>query len=303
MAESPPDIEALSLDALQRLVLRQLEEIAALKSEIAALREDNARLKGLKGRPNIKPSGMDKTVAERRQSKKRRKQARRGQKIARLVIDEERRLALQAPPGSRFKGSEAYVVQDLVIRPHTVRYRRERWVTPSGKTLVAPLPAGTRGHFGPELRRLVLALYHRGQTTVARLVALLGDLGVLISKRQVMRLLNQAQARFTDEAGAVLRAGLEGAAWISVDDTGARHRARNGVTTQIGNDRFAYFATTFSKSRRNFLELLRAGQAGYRINDAALAYMRQRNLAGPVIARLAGAHRHHFADEAAWLAK
>ena len=302
MAESPPDIEALSLDALQRLVLRQLEEIAALKSEIAALREDNARLKGLKGRPNIKPSGMDKTVAERRQSKKRRKQARRGQKIARLVIDEERRLALQAPPGSRFKGSEAYVVQDLVIRPHTVRYRRERWVTPSGKTLVAPLPAGTRGHFGPELRRLVLALYHRGQTTVARLVALLGDLGVLISKRQVMRLLNQAQARFTDEAGAVLRAGLEGAAWISVDDTGARHRARNGVTTQIGNDRFAYFATTFSKSRRNFLELLRAGQAGYRINDAALAYMRQRNLAGPVIARLAGAHRHHFADEAAWLA-
>ena len=149
MAESPPDIEALSLDALQRLVLRQLEEIAALKSEIAALREDNARLKGLKGRPNIKPSGMDKTVAERRQSKKRRKQARRGQKIARLVIDEERRLTLQAPPGSRFKGSEAYVVQDLVIRPHTVRYRRERWVTPSGKTLVAPLPAGTRGHFGP----------------------------------------------------------------------------------------------------------------------------------------------------------
>ena len=97
---------------------------------------------------------------------------------------------------------------------------------PSGKTLVAPLPAGVAGHFGPELRRLVLALYHRGQTTVARLVALLGDLGVLISKRQVMRLLNEAGTRFTGEAGAVLRAGLEGAAWISVDDTGARHRAR-----------------------------------------------------------------------------
>ncbi len=30
--------------------------------------------------------------------------------------------------------------------------------------------------------------------------------------------------------------------------------------------------------------------------------MRQRKLAGPVIARLAGADRHHFADEAAWLA-
>jgi hypothetical protein len=34
-----------------------------------------------------------------------------------------------------------------------VRYRRERWLTPTGETLVAPLPAGIRGHFGPELRR------------------------------------------------------------------------------------------------------------------------------------------------------
>ncbi len=190
------------------------------------LREEIARLKGLKGRPNLKPSGMNKKAVERRQTKERRKQARRGKKNARLLIDEERRLAVEAPPGSRFKGTEDYVVQDLLVRPYTVRYQRERWVTPSGKTLVAPLPAGIAGHFGPELRRLVLALYHRGQTTVARLVALLRDLGVEISKRQVMRLLNEGQARFTGEAGAVLRAGLEGAAWISVDDTGARHRAR-----------------------------------------------------------------------------
>ncbi len=301
MVESLPDIEALSLDDLKRLVLHLLEEKAALGAEIKGLREENARLKGLKGRPKIKPSGMDKKVAERRKAKEGRKQARRGQKNARLVIDEERRLAVEAPPGSRFKGTEDYLVQDLLIRPHTVRYRRERWLTPSGKTLVAPLPAGIAGHFGPELRRLVLALYHRGQTTVARLAALLRDLGVEISKRQVLRLLNEAGARFTGEAGAVLRAGLEGAAWISVDDTGARHRARNGVCTQIGNTDFAWFATTFSKSRGNFLELLRAGHEDYAVNDAALAYMRQRNLAGPVIARLAGADRHHFADEAAWM--
>ena len=64
----------------------------------------------------------------------------------------------------------------------------------------------------------MLALYHRGQTTVARLVALLGDLGVLISKRQVMRLLNDAGGHFGGEAAAVLEAGLKSAAWISVDD-------------------------------------------------------------------------------------
>ncbi len=195
VSDSPPDIEALSLDDLKGLVLRQLEEIAALKSEIAGLREEIARLKGLKGRPKLKPSGMDKKAAARRKAKEGRTQARRGQKNARLVIDEERRLTVEAPPGSRFKGTEAYVVQDLLVRPYTLRYQRERWLTPSGATLVAPLPAGIVGHFGPELRRLVLALYHRGQSTVARLVALLGDLGVLISKRQVMHLLNEAGPR------------------------------------------------------------------------------------------------------------
>ena len=46
----------------------------------------------------------------------------------------------------------------------------------------------------------------------------------------------------------------------------------------------AWFATGFSKSRRNFLELLRARHDDYLVNDAALADMRGRRLAGPVVA-------------------
>src|SRR5215218_10581699 len=95
------------------------------------------------------------------------------------------------------------------------------------------------------------------------------------------------QGTFLDEAREVLRAGLAAASWISVDDTGARHRHRNGVRTQLGNDHFAAFATTASKSRLNFLEVLRAGFTDYVINAEALAYMRRRSLAGSVIASLA----------------
>ena len=82
----------------------------------------------------------------------------------------------------------------------------------------------------------------------------------MISKRQVVRLLTDGKQSFLDEARAVLRAGLTNAAWITVDDTGARHKAKNGFCTQIGNAQFAWFGTTGSKSRLNFLELLRAGQ-------------------------------------------
>src|SRR4029077_2692119 len=81
------------------------------------------------------------------------------------------------------------------------------------------------------------------------------------------------------------RAGLSSAKWITVDDTGARHKAANGFCTQIGNAHFAWFGTTGSKNRGNFLDLLRAGHADYVINAEALAYMRQRALSGPVIAR------------------
>jgi len=206
------------------------------------------------------------------------------------------------PPGSRFKGYESFVVQNLVFRPHVTRYRRERWRTPDGHTITAALPAGVDGHFGPELRRFILAQHHQGQVTVARLLAQLRAIGIDVSKRQIMRLLIEGQEGFIDEARDVLRAGLIDAAWISVDDTGARHKAANGVCTQIGNDHFTWFGTTASESRLNFLDLLRAGHTDYVINAAALTYMRGRGLTGPVIGALAEQVDTHFATPMAWQA-
>jgi hypothetical protein len=107
---------------------------------------------------------------------------------------------------------------------------------------------------------------------------------------------------FLDEAERVLRAGLETASWISVDDTGARHKAANGVTTQIGNAHFTWFGTTESKSRLNFLSLLRVGYDDYVINSAALDYLRQQNLAGWASEAVEGAPDKHFADAATWQA-
>ena len=87
MAGCLPDIEALAPDDLKGLVLQLLEDVVALKAENAALREEIARLKGLKGPPKLKPSGMEKATEPARAE---RKAGRRGGKIDRLVIDEER---------------------------------------------------------------------------------------------------------------------------------------------------------------------------------------------------------------------
>jgi hypothetical protein len=294
----PGDLDALSPTELKALVVRLLGKVVALEQTVAAQRAEIARLKGLKGRPVLKPSGMEEASEPKPPSPPK---GRRGPVRPRVAI-EDQVIEATVPLGSRFKGYADFLVQDLVLRARCIRYRRERWLTPDGQLIVAPLPGGVDGHFGPELRRFVLAQYHQGQVTVPRLVAQLRAVGLAISTRQVMRLLIQGQQRFCDEARDVLRAGLAQAAWITVDDTGARHKAANGTCTQIGNDHFAWFGTTPSKSRLNFLELLRAGHLDYVINAEALAYMRERALAGTIIQQLASQPKRSFPDQAAWQA-
>ena len=131
---------------------------------------------------------------------------------------------------------------------------------------------------------------------------MLRSVGVSISKRQLQRLLTDKQDGFIAEAQDVLRAGLETSRFVSVDDTGARHKGENGFCTQIGNDWFTWFGTRSSKSRLNFLGLLRAGHTDYVLNDAAYDYMRNQSLPAATIALLVGGQQTRFSDQAAWQA-
>jgi len=147
MAESTRDISVLGLEELKALLVQALEENARLKAENAELREEIARLKGLKGRPKLRPSGMEK-AAEAAGAKDGGRKGRRGAKRIKLAIDETRILKPDSTPeGARFKGYEDFIVQDTVIKPWTVLYRRERWLLPWGAFVLAPLPKEAASHF------------------------------------------------------------------------------------------------------------------------------------------------------------
>ena len=278
--------------------------LAKLRIEHQAVKDELARLKGLPPRPPVKPSGMDKSTDAKEPATSGRKKAerslrRRGRQLDRLKIGATVVVKANPPAGSRNKGFEDIVVQELSLFPQVTRYRRERWETADGKTIIADLDPAIVGGYGPNLHRFVLALHVSGQVTCDRIVALLNGMGVVISKRQVVRLLTARLETFRAEDEAVLKAGL-GGAYVTVDDTGARHAGKSGYTTQIGSDNFTTFRTGPSKSRLAFLSRLCGGASLYVINEAALDYMKERGLPLSTIGKFKEHKTQIFSSAADW---
>jgi hypothetical protein len=284
------------IDRLEQEVERLHLDNGNLRRDNQALKDEIARLKNLPPRPPFKPSGMEKATQPKPPGPGRRP----GRGAKRDRVTREVTLQVEVPPGSRFKGYKTVVWRDLVLVAEVVRYKRERWLTPEGRTLIAPLPEGIACGYGPGVRRFCLALHTQGQVTTERLTDLLNGIGLAISKREVVRLLTSDLEPFEQEDLAVLQEGLVSSPYLTVDDTGARHARRPGVTTQIGSERFTVFRTSRSKSRLNFLTLLRAGRDEHVVNEATLDYLRAQPVEGAVIARLAAHPDQVFNSQMEW---
>lgn len=291
-------------------IIEQLAEKVRQQEElIGQLQDEIAVLKGEKKRPTFKSSGMDKKTDTKDQdqgsdpqNKRKRPGSAKRHKTQQLRIHEDKKIPPEhVPEGSRFKGYQDWVVQELVIGTHNTRYRLERWLSPEGEELIGQLPDALKGqHFGPMLRGYILYQYHHAHVTRPVLQEQLQEWGIDISSGQIERILNQAHERFHAEKQAILAAGLEVSSAVTVDDTSARHQGRNGYTTQIGSAYFAWFESTGHKDRINFLKLLNPGPSSYVIDDQALAYMREQKLPNGPWRRLRNAPVKTWADAEHW---
>ena len=288
---------------LQEIAQKLADRVQLQEEEIQRLKDEIAVLKKQKKRPKIRPSKMDDSTggggSGSSGSARSRRSKTKSKKTQDLEIHHTEVVKVEGVQEDwTFKGYENYVVQDLRIEPDNTCYLLEQWQKPDGTYVSAKAPAG--GHYRATLVSYILHQYHHQHVTQPLLLEQLKELGFKISAGKLSELLIEGKEDFHREKDELLAVGKEVSSYLQTDDTGARHQGKNGYCTYIGNDLFAWFESTESKSRVNFLRLLGAEHSDYVVNAGALEYMQRHGLAKAKVAVLE-AHGGQFADHKAWM--
>ena len=170
--KSPLVIQLLAFIEQQGIIIQQQAE------QIQQLRDEIARLKNQPPRPDIKPSSLGEKKDESKTSKGKRPGSRKRYKTAKLKIHETKPIEPEhIPEGSEFKYYKPFVVQDLKIESHNIRYLLKVYETPDGRCVAGKLPEYLNGgHYGPALICFILYQHHHCQVTQPLLLEQLHEL-------------------------------------------------------------------------------------------------------------------------------
>jgi len=283
--EIPPDEDTPLVRKLVAVIERLFDEIDRLKG-----------LPELPKRAPVAPSPLSddsappsKQQADRKQARKKRKRPKNHKRSKLAQLKPAQTITLQpdnVPADAKPIGAKCFIVQELNLEAVTIRYRRQRYRLADGSILEAGRPDHLRSQFGPNLKAFVLYQYFHNQVTLPLLQRQLADLGISISAGQISRMITEGQESFHAEKESLLAAARDVSTFFQTDDTGAKHNGKNGHTLHIGNELFAYFVTTDSKNRLNFLEAIRSPYTDYVLGEDALFYLECHKFPARVLASL-----------------
>lgn len=286
-------LENLDLNGIQeenarklvKLLLNQIEELSAslrdARVENQRLRDEINRLKGEQGKPDIKANAAEgvtnhSSEKERHKKRERRKKSKKASlKIHREEVAQVKRESL--PTDAIFKGYEEVVIQDILLRADNVRFRKEKYYSPSQKkSYLANLPAGYEGQFGPGIKALLPTLYFGAEMTEPKIREFLGYVGIQISLGQISNMLIKGQEEFHAESEAVGEAGRNSSPHHNLDDTPVRVNGQNHHCHILCNPVYTSYHTRQHKDRLTILDVLRNGRVRiFRFNAEALSYLKE----------------------------
>ncbi len=269
--------------------------------EIQQLKDEIARLKGNPPKPNIRPSRLENSLDKKSVTggSKRKNSSRKRSKNVKIDKTVTRKVT-NRPKGAKTKGYREYTVQNISVKTENILYRLENIQLPDGSFVTANLPDSVKGHFGIELQQYILYMSYEMNISQSKIKTFLEIIGIDISDGEVNNILIKDKEKFHEEKENILEAGLETANFLVTDDTGARHGGDNGYANHIGNDFFAYFSSSDSKSRINFLKILRGKHIDYILNEASTDYIKKLKISNKLRKRLSNISFKTYKDKDDW---
>src|SRR5659263_394050 len=294
---NPDEIENKKYSEAFRLLFSiielQNEKIENLNSENQKLRDENNLLKGEQIKPKINGSKRNDDVSsetERKKlnpPKKRESNSRKDKvEIHNTEIREVDRSTL--PEDAVSKGYRYVTIRDIIVKPWNTNYRLEVFYSPSeGKTYTAKLPDGIKGEFGPGLRTHVITLYHVANVSEPKISEIMENMGVLISKATISRILTEDNDLFHEEKSEIFLSGLNSTTYQQIDDTSARVNGNNWYAQILCNPYYTAYFTVPNKNRETILDILLCGnERTYCFNEEAFELMETFNVSKIWMGRL-----------------
>lgn len=269
------NLAELNLDPpVRELVQRLLNHIEVLtkenrqlKEEIQQLRDENACLKGEKGKPEIKVNKKDEEdskadIQKKKETKKEINKEDSKKRSERIKIDREdvRKLdRSKLPEDIEHRGYREVVIQNIKFESDNVLYRLERVYSPSEeKFYEAKLPEGLeQQRYGNELRAFILRQYFELRIPQEKILEMLLSEGIVISAGEISEIITHKHIEvFEKERKEIMLAGLASTIYQNIDDTGGREDGVNQYISVICNEYYSSFYTNPRKDHETVAGLL-----------------------------------------------
>jgi len=182
-------------------------------------------------------------------------------KLPEIQIDREEKCAVdteQLPEDALFKGYEDKVVQDLIIKTDNVRFKREKYYSPSMKKIwLGKVPVGYEGDYGPHINSDIISMKYVNNMSIPKINEFFNNFGILISGSYISNRLTKNLDVFHQEKSEIYQASLECSSYQQIDDTASRVNGQNYYTQIVCNPLATVFFTTKRKDRLTILDVLR----------------------------------------------
>ena len=295
------DVDGIKDGKVRGIILNLLNVIEYLmaeyhksKQEIQRLRDENNRLKGEQGKPDIKPNKQKQS--QDFSSEKERKKAdnplkrKRGTKRDKIKIDRTEKCEVNRdilPPDAIFKGYKTVVIQDVKTVTDNIEFQKEVWYSPSqNKSFMADVPAGYEKEYGPGVKTMALNMKNACNMSEPKILEFLRN-KIYISAGTLSNILIKNNGQFHKEKEDIFRAGLESTDYQQADDTSARVNGENHNMRILCNQFYTAFFTTKKKDRLSLLKILLGNrELKYIINTETFSLLKQLRVAKKYIKEL-----------------